>query len=565
MSVVAIPQHLVEQMEPGERAAYKLYLERQLAITDIWTYIQTVSPWVEPYPNILVLCGYLDALTEGRLYKDGPGPPPVCVGTRMERSGKRIVEVPIMQHPETGEEPVYNLAIYEPPRHGKSLAVSEHYPGYVGTKFPGTKIANASYGDDLAAELSSLLQTHVEEGRSVFGMGVEGGTKAGKYRWKFENGSDYLCGGRGSGFSGFGWMLGIADDLFKDRADSDSLANRKTVHGWWTSTWWTRRERWFDRTPARAVLMNTRWHPDDISGRIVEGSNKWCVLRIPALAEEGEIDVLGREPGEALIPEIMPAHELEEIRAKSPLDFASLYQGRPYLTGGNILHGPFNTCTLEGGNYKLVFESGETLYVPEAMCFRFQIIDLAASKKTTADWTVIGTFDITPIELGPRRMILRAMKRMRITTENHEGEVVAEYRRYNAKFIGVEDKTYGTNLIGQLKRKPGITVRALKADADKVTRALPLDTLLKNEELWWMAEAAFRMDLELEVLQFPDSDHDDQVDVLAYAGRVFQSLPRAKKPPKREPSGMNERVAAHLAKMKRPKKRGFNHPVLGSM
>ncbi len=560
-----IPQHLIDQMDPAEREAYRLYLERQLAMTDLWAYIQTVSPWVVDYPNMIVLCQYLDALIEGRLYKDGPGPFPVIAGTRMERSGNRILEVPIYQHPETGEEPVYNLGIYEPPRHGKSLCVSEHLPGYVGTKIPGTKIAGCSYGDDLAAELSGKLQVHVEDGRPTFGVGVEGGTKASNYRWRFTNGSDYLCGGRGSGFSGFGWQLGIADDLFKDRADSDSAANRNTVGGWWTSTWWTRRERWFDRTPARGIIMNTRWHPDDISGRVVEGSKKWCVLHIKALAVEGEEDLLGRMPGEALIPEIMDAEELLDIQARNPLDFASLYQGEPYLLGGNILHAPFNLVDIDEGMYKIQTADGVPIHIPEAMCFRFQIMDTAASVKKTADWTVISTFDVTPPEFGDRRIILRSVKRMRISTENHEGEVLLEYKRMGAKFIGIEDKTFGTNLINLLRKRGGIQVRKLKADTDKVTRALPVDSMIKNEELWWMREAVWRMDLEQEVLAFPDGTHDDQVDTLSYAARVFQALPRPRRNPVRTPVTPQERIEARFAAMRRPKRKSFNHPDLGRL
>ena len=563
MTLQLLPDHLVEELTIDERRAYGAYIEQQLKMADLWSYIHNVSPEAVPYDNIVVLCEHLDALMEGRLYKSGPGPVPIKIGMREERSGDRIVSMPILVHPLTGEPVVYNLAIYEPPRHGKSYCVSEHLPGYVGTKWPKTKIANSSYGDDLSRELATKLLVNIEDGEAVFKVGAIGGRGANKLKFEFTNGSTFLGGGRASGFTGFGWQLGIADDWFKDSIEAASKVTRDTVAGLWESTWWTRREPWHDGTPARAILMNTRWHIDDISGRVVEGSADWCVLRIPAIAEEN--DPLGRLEGEALIPEIMGIDALRVLQERNPQNFAALYQGSPYLTGGNLLHSPFNYAYNEGGLYKLTDRNGKTTYVPEADCSRFQIVDLAATEKKTSDWTVVGTFDVTPE--APRRMILRGLKRLRITTEDHEGAIVDEYRLMKARFIGVENKTFGTNLINRLRKRGGLSVRSLEADTDKVTRALPIDNLIRGEQLWWMAEAAWVMDLESEVLVFPDGDYDDMVDVLAYAVRVFEQLPTHSRRSKDEPpANMGERIQRHMAALNKSRSgRKWNHPELGSL
>lgn len=562
MTIQLIDPSLVDLMTVEEKQEYAKYLNKQAQLVDLWTYIHNVSPDIIDYDNLLVLCEHLDALLEGRLYKSGPGPVPKKIGERIERSGARSIVVPILVHPETGEPVVYNLAIYEPPRHGKSLVVSEHFPGYVGTKYPGTKMANASYGDDLALTLAKRLVINIEDGRSIYDVGVQGGLNANKLQWEMTNGSMFLAGGRASGFTGHGWQVGIADDLFKDRIEANSPTTRKTVHEFWLDTWWTRREPWHDGTPARGILMNTRWHTDDVSGRVVEGSPDWCVLRIPALAEED--DPLGRQVGEALIPEIMNSEELTKLMTNNPQGFAALYQGRPYLAGGNLIHEPFNHAQIDSGLYKLVDRNGAVLWVPEADCFRFQIIDLAASERTSADWTVLGTFDVTPE--APRKIILRSLKRMRITTEDHEGAVVDEYRRMRARFIGVENKTFGTNLINRLRKRGGLIVRSIEADKDKVTRALPLDSLIRGEEFWWMGEAAWTMDLEEEVLTFPDTEHDDQVDILAYAARVFEQLPKHNQYGREMPAAtMGERIERHMQRLKKPGRQRFNHPELGSL
>jgi predicted phage terminase large subunit-like protein len=553
---------LIDLMTVEEKQEYAKYLQKQANLADLWTYINNVSPEIVPYDNLVVLCEYLDALLDGRLYKSGPGPIPVKIGERVERSGRREITVPILVHPETGENVVYNLAIYEPPRHGKSLVVSEHFLGYVGTKYPGTKMANASYGDDLSLELAKRLVKNIEDGKPMYGEGVVGGLNASKLSWEMTNGSKFIAGGRASGFTGHGWQVGVADDLLKDRIEANSPTTRRTVHEFWLDTWWTRREPWHDGTPARAILMNTRWHTDDVSGRVVEGADDWCVLRIPALAEED--DILGRAPGEALIPEILNSEQLLTLQERNPQGFAALYQGRPFLAGGNLIHEPFNHCSVEGGLYKLVDRNGAVLYVPEADCFRFQVIDLAATEKKTSDWTVLGTFDVTPE--APRKIILRGLKRMRITTEDHEGMVVDEYRRMRARFIAVEDRTFGTNLINRLRKRGGLIVRSVEADKDKVTRALPLDSLIRGEEFWWIGEASWVMDLEEEILTFPDTEHDDQVDVLAYAARVFEQLPRHNHYGRNDPpANMGERIQRHMEGLRKTGRRRYEHPELGSL
>lgn len=560
LGLVLLTEEEVKKLSPEELQAYGAYLDKQSKLTDLWTWIHNVSPDVIDYPNLLVLCEHLDALVEGRLYRSGPGPVPIKVGTRTERSGDREVEVPILVNPFTGEEVVYNLAISEPPRHGKSLVVSEHLLGYVGTKYPGTKMANSSYGDDLARKLSSRLITNIEDGRKIYGEGVKGGINANKLEWEMENGSQFLCGGRGSGFTGHGWQIGVADDWIKDSTEAASQATRDSCGELWDSSWWTRREPWHDGTPARAILMMTRWNIDDIWGRNVEGNPAWCVLHIPALAEAD--DPLGREVGEALIPEIMNASQLEELRDKNPKNFAALYQGRPYLEGGNIIHEPFNIARINDGLYRFVNRDGEVRYVPEVDCFRFQVVDLAATLKTTSDWTVVGTFDITP---PPRIMALRSLIRIKITTDNHEGVIVNNYRRMLPRFIAVEDKTFGTDLINRLRKRGGINLRRVEADVDKVTRALPIDNVIREEQLWFMEEAAWRSDLEQEILVFPDGEHDDQVDVLAYAVKIFSGIPAGKIPTDDQVRGLEARVARYQERMAKKSRRKVLHPELGRL
>jgi predicted phage terminase large subunit-like protein len=545
--IEVLSEDLFLRLTPEEQGAYVQWLKRQAALNGLLAYMHHVSPDVKDYPHLVTLCDWIDALLEGRLYPSGPGPEPV--------NGK---------HPETGEEPVYNLAIYEPPRHGKSFTVSDHLPAYFTTKFPDLKTHLATYEADFAKHWSTKTLQHLTdpEHEAFFGIKVRNGMNAAKESWYLEgHAGEYKCAGVGGPMTGRGRHLGIADDLIKNAEEASSETIRNKAADWWVTTWWTRREKWPDGTPSREILMNTRWHADDISARVV--GKGWAVLSLPALAEDN--DLIGRERGDALCPEIMTADDLRKLDSDDTTEggmgrqwFAALYQQRPYIEGGNLIHGPFNHARIDGGVYHLKKADGETVYAKEAECMRFGVIDLAASVKTSADWTVLGIFDVTSTQ--PRRIILRHVIRKRMGTDLHEDFVVDGYRQWRLKFVAVEDKTFGTNLINQLRKRGGITVRAVKADTDKIMRAMPLDDLVKTELLWWMGEASWLQTLEEEILQFPNGKHDDHVDVLAYAARIFDGIPQIRTK-KSEPSTPEERAAAHIAAKRRPKVR--RHPMLG--
>lgn len=567
MSVEILPQELLEHMTKAELAAYREHIQREMALDGLFAYMRHVTPAVRDFPHQILLCDWIDALLDGRLYADGPGPHPV-----RDEDG-------VMRHPDPDRaDPVlYQLAIYEPPRHGKSFSVSDHLPAYAMTKYPWLKTHFATYEADFAKYWSGKVLDHLtaKDHADFFGVRVKNGAQAAKESWAIEgNGGEYKCAGVGGPITGRGRHLGIADDLIKNAEEANSAAVRSKIKDWWTTTWWTRRQKWPDGTPCREILMNTRWHADDISANVVGDS--WAVLSLPAIAEDDaeRPDLLARLPGEPLCESIMTADDLAVLDSDDTNAggmgrqwFAALYQQRPYIQGGNLIHDPFNHATFDGGNYFLKLErsggqAGEILVVKEADCFRFGMLDLAASEKTTADFTVLGIFDVTPTT--PRRIILRHLYKARIGTDLHESLVVDLYRPWKLRFIGIEDKTFGTNLINTLRRKGGINIRSIKADKDKVQRAMPLDGHVKNEMLWWMADQAWTQGLEEEVLQFPNARHDDQVDVLAYAARIFEAMPQVRRI-KHEPVTMDEKVAARIADLRKPRKRTQMHPQLGRL
>lgn len=251
------------------------------------------------------------------------------------------------------------LAIFAPPQSGKSELVSVRLPSYWLAKRPNDPVILASYAASLAESKSRQARTLVEsqEFRTLFGQhwtqeapAIETWheSRAVNY-WQLVppyRGSE-LAVGIGGPVTGHGGLLGIIDDPFENWEQAQSLTYRNRAWEWWRTTFRTRI--W---EGGAIVLIMTRWHPDDLAGRILqEQGAKWTVLRLPALAETqaerdennkylglptGEPDPVGRAPGEPLTPSRFSTKALIEIKQDvGSLAWAAEYQGVPRAAEGN--------------------------------------------------------------------------------------------------------------------------------------------------------------------------------------------------------------------------------------
>lgn len=199
-----------------------------------------------------------------------------------------------------------------PPRHGKSERVSRIYPAWFVGNFPNKRVILASYEADFAASWGAKARdVLLEHGRSVFRVWLRPGSVAAN-RWdlaRYDGGM--VTAGVGGPVTGKGADLFILDDPVKNAEEAGSKTMRERAWDWWRSTAYTRLE------PGGAViLMMTRWHEDDLGGRILAeaaaGGERWEVVRLPALAEEW--DPLRRSVGAPLWRERYDLPALEEIR-----------------------------------------------------------------------------------------------------------------------------------------------------------------------------------------------------------------------------------------------------------
>ena len=224
------------------------------------------------------------------------------------------------------------ILIEMPPRHAKTTTVM-HALSWRVTRDPSVTNAYLTYGQNLAESKSRTMRAHVVNDNVPLA-----GDMANLAEWRTPWGGGMLCGGilgplTGKGIDGFL----VIDDPIKNRQEAESETIRDTIWDQFTDVAYTRLE-----GAATIVVMATRWHPDDLIGRILSKEDelreelgdqlKIIRIRLPALAEVG--DPLGRQVGEALWPERFNERRLKAIRAViNEYSFAALYQQNPRLKG----------------------------------------------------------------------------------------------------------------------------------------------------------------------------------------------------------------------------------------
>lgn len=157
---------------------------------------------------------------------------------------------------------------------------------------------------------------------------------------------------------------------------------------------------------------------------------------------------------------------------------------------------------------------GETNFVRASSCRRFSTVDLAWSQEEDADFTVIATWAVTP----QRSLILLDVVRDRIAGPDIVRTMQVVHGRLNPGYFRVERATRQLSIIQEAVRA-GLPVREIRADKDKVARALPATAYVESGRVWFpRVSVAPQMDAcEAELVAFPMGEHDDFVDVLAYA------------------------------------------------
>ena len=416
-----------------------------------------------------------------------------------------------LQDVRDGKSP--RLMISMPPRSGKSELVSRKFPAYAFGVDPDLQIIATSYGADMAQRFNRDVQRVIDNDlyKAAFPDTSLNAGKSNNSQGAYIRTSDlfeivghtgsYRSCGVGGGITGMGADILIIDDPVKDRKSANSATVRQSIYEWYTSTAYTR------LSPGGGVIvMCTRWHVDDLLGMLLKeeqnGGDKWHVINYPAIAEHDEPH---RRAGEALHPERYPLDSLLKIKgAVGSADWASLYQGRPTVLGGNII---------KSGWFKRYKQLPELKY-------RLVDADTALKTKEANDFSVFGCGG-----LGKEgNLYITDWRRGKWEAPDLKRNAIDFWIKQLAMKNGVcrdfcvEDKASGTGLIQEIKRgTPPIPIRGIERDTDKLTRLQDVLGYIEAGRVYIPENAPWVSDFIAECEAFRGDmkhAHDDQVDVL---------------------------------------------------
>lgn len=423
---------------------------------------------------------------------------------------------------ERGEIP--RLIITAPPRHGKSQLASRAFASWYMGRHPYNSIILTSYNEALATDVGNDVRTMMASSmfKQVFpACTLRKGSKSVDRQQTAEGGLIVFTGAGGT-IAGRGGDLILIDDPIKGSEDADSPTFREKQWNWFTQDVMSRL-----MTDAGAVIIiMTRWHEDDIVGRITDPRNpcynaeeaaQWKILHLTALAEAN--DNLGRQKDEALWEARHSAKRLKSMRRLNSRGFNANYQGRPSPVDGVF----FKRQWLKP--YKL-HELPEHLRMYAAS-------DHAVGQKQENDKTclmVVGVDERDHIWILPDIFWERAGTE--ITVEKVI-DMMALHRPQT--WWGEDDqimKSIGPFLRKRMQeRKVYCSVEPVKhGNKDKRTRAQAIKGRMSMGMVHFPTFAPWWADAEDEILKFDRGRHDDFVDCLAHLGKELGRFTKAHKP-----------------------------------
>ncbi|MFN3306168.1 MAG: phage terminase large subunit [Candidatus Kapaibacteriota bacterium] len=436
---------------------------------------------------------------------------------------------------------IHRLVVNLPPRYGKSTLISLLYPFWYIGNYPQHNLMLVTYQNKLAQLWGKRIRQLIfAKGKELFEIELDKEDRSSSTMTIFNHNGRILCVGAGGLLTGLGADAIIVDDPIKNQKEALSLHQRESLWEWFKATLFTRLE-----PNGVLLIVCTRWHEDDLVGRLLSTQDfvelskkeleeatlvlspaKWCLLKIPAIANEN--DPLGRAPGEVLWKERFDYNSLQEQRKfLGDFWFSALYQQEPIFKTGKIFKREnFRYFELKENNVIVVETKGSQSvreYHLLEHCTVFTTVDLAVKANERTDYTVGIVFAVN----RSRDIFILEIIRERFNSADHLSLLWSVFSRWKPVLIGIEAVQYQYSLI-QMGRKMGLPVKELKADRDKIARSLSIANLVDSGKVYFRKGASWLDDFERELIEFPDSKHDDQVDAFSYISQIIEPISSAK-------------------------------------
>ena len=399
------------------------------------------------------------------------------------------------------------LIVNVPPQSGKSMGLTETVPAWYLGRYEEKRTLLITYGDDLAQRFGRRNKQKLEEwGESVFGVTL---SKSKKSHTEFElsnNIGSIASMGISGGITGKPGELIIIDDPIRNREQAESETVREKIWQEFESSIYTRLQ-----ANGKIILIQTRWHEDDLTGRIIK-SDSYSYKRINIPCEAEKEDVLGRKEGEPLVPELGKDEKWLAKTKKAYLEgknedikehgsgesaWSSLYQGSPTIAGGNIFKKEWWKY------YK---------QLPSRMDMKLMSVDCSFKDKESSDYVVIQVWG----KYGTSLYLIDSLRKRLGFPETVEAIRVMKDRHRDTRYVLVEDKANGSAVISTLKNEIYGIVE-IDPQGSKISRANQVTYVIETGYVYLPEYHDWVVSFRDEMEKFPRGTFDDQVDCATQA------------------------------------------------
>ena len=397
---------------------------------------------------------------------------------------------------------IKRLMVFMPPRHGKSLTSSCIFPAWYLGRDPKRSVIAASYGAELAEDFGRRVRNFMSDPlhSAIFPHCKLSADSAAQRRFDTTAGGSYYAVGRGGAVTGRGADLLLLDDLLKDSEEARSETIRRSMHSWYQHVGFTR------LSPRGSLaLIQTRWHEDDLPGRLLRehADENWEVINMPAIAEQ---DDEFRKAGEALWPERFPLETLKVIRAAiGGAAWDSLYRQQPSAAEGAIFKRDWWRFFREQPACRRIVHSWDTAFKAGA----------------ENDYSVCTVWGVT--DSG---YYLLWLWRDRVEFPELKRRMGWLAQQWKPTQILIEDRASGQSLIQELRHSTRLPIIAVKVDSDKLARAQSVTPLIEAGRVFLPESAPWLNDCVDELAAFPKGVHDDCVDSVTQALNYLRHEPQ---------------------------------------
>jgi predicted phage terminase large subunit-like protein len=399
---------------------------------------------------------------------------------------------------------IERLAVFMPPGSAKSTYASILFAAWLLGQIPTAQILAASHTTELAERWGRRVRNLIADNGQILGVNLSDDNQAAG-RWALQQGGEYYAAGALTGIAGFRALFGLIDDPIRSRQDAESLLVRDRLWDWYLNDF---RPRLIPN--ARQLLIQTRWHEDDLAGRALN-HQPWEVLSLPALAKTD--DQLGRAIDEPLWTDDDYGYGAQLLSLRDttpPRIWSALYQQSPAPDEGDFFKEEwlkprdiipsYTTLRVYGGSdYAVTADGGDyTVHVVVGIDHlnNMYLLDLWRQQTTTDVW--VEAFC----------------------------DLVQKYRPLEwAEEQGQIKSGVGPFLEKRMRqRRLHVNRTAFPTRGDKAVRARSIQGRMALDGLYYQKNAHYVPDWLVEILNFPASKHDDQVDAMGLVGQLLDIM-----------------------------------------